>query len=62
MSNPGEVQLSPLARAAFKHLAENGRVRTEDNLGRLAMIELKAFGLANDPFEDVWTLTQARIQ
>lgn len=62
MHRTTEDALSPLARAAFKQLRENGRIRTEDNLGRLAMIELKAFGLATDPFEDVWVLNKPPLQ
>lgn len=59
-----DQQLSPLAQRAYAQLKHNGRVTTHDNISRLAMIELKAFGLAEDPRDDIWNLTPlaARIK
>jgi hypothetical protein len=56
---PKRQQLSPQATEAFEALKKSGRVRTTENISRLCMIELKAFGLAEDPVEDTWQLTEA---
>lgn len=50
-------QLSIGAERALRELKVVGRARTSDNLARLAFIELKAYGLAEDPVEDVWQLS-----
>lgn len=52
------ADLSPLAEAALRKLQQQGRVRTTDNLSRLAMVELKALSLAEDPADDSWQLTE----
>jgi hypothetical protein len=54
-----QPQLSPLAKEALFTLKINGRVRTKENVERLAMIELKGFGLAEDPQDDVWQLVRS---
>ena len=56
--NPKQQSLSPQAAEALAALKKNGRVRTQADLARLALIELKGFGLAIDPIEDMWELSE----
>lgn len=51
--------LTPFERLALAHLQREGRVKTSNDMQRLPMIALKAMGLADDAFEDVWQLKRA---
>jgi hypothetical protein len=48
--------LTPLDRMALAHIHKDGRVHTINDLQRLPMVALKAMGIVEEAFEDLWQL------